>query len=59
MLEGAHSQQRESESQIREEFRALEKKYHKAKKLIKEFQSRFVASSCGCTELFCFEAWKT
>ena len=42
LLEGSQGQQIEAESKLREEYRALEKKYHKAKKLIKEFQSRYI-----------------
>ena len=40
LLEGTQSHQIEAESKLRDEYHALEKKYHKAKKLIKEFQSR-------------------
>ena len=40
LLEGSQGQQIEAEGKLREEYHALEKKYHKAKKLIKEFQSR-------------------
>ena len=40
MLEGSQGQYIALEKKMKGEFTALEKKYHKAKKLIKEYQQR-------------------
>ena len=40
LLEGSQGQYIQLERKMREDFGALEKKYHKAKKLIKDYQSR-------------------
>lgn len=40
MLEGSQGQYIALERKMKADFSALEKKYHKAKKLIKEYQQR-------------------
>ena len=40
MLEGSQGQYIQLEKKLKVDFGALEKKYHKAKKLIKEYQQR-------------------
>ena len=42
MLEGSQGQYIQLEKKLKVDFGALEKKYHKAKKLIKEYQQRSV-----------------
>ena len=41
MLEGSQGQYISLEKKMKADFGALEKKYHKAKKLIKEYQQRY------------------
>ena len=48
VLEGSQGQYIKLEREIRSEYDQLEKKYHKAKKLIKEYQQRSV-STTECT----------
>ena len=43
MLEGSQGQYIALEKKLRGEASAIEKKYHKAKKIIKEYQQRYVA----------------